>query len=61
MIVASISTATARPTPNCLKIDRRQRGEDREHGDHHAAAAVTTEAVRLIPRLTASAVDMPRS
>jgi hypothetical protein len=35
MMVASITTATARPTPNSFTLRDRERREDREHSDHH--------------------------
>ena len=59
MIVASISTATARPTPICLMSSVAQRGEDREDGDHHGGGAGEIEAVVRMPRATASSVGMP--
>ena len=39
MIVASISTATASPTPIILKSSALEGGEDREHEDHDHGGA----------------------
>jgi len=58
--VASSSTAVASPTPNCFMS---MTGASRrcEHPTITTAAALTTLAVDLMPWLTASGVDSPRS
>src|SRR5215211_4084937 len=61
MIVASISTATASPTPSCLKISNESVAKIAKTEIITIAALVTTPAVVLIPCVTASSVDRPRS
>ena len=54
-------SATARPTPICLNSIDDQRGEDREHRDHHDRGAGHDAGGGLMPCATASSVLMPRS
>ena len=61
MIVASIRTAIASPMPSCLIVDRPQRREDREHGDHDDRGAGYRPGGGRIPWETASSVFIPRS
>src|SRR4029077_20499107 len=59
--VASISTATPRPTPSSLKKTSESVANTANTPIITTAALVTTPAVVLIPCETASSVDMPRS
>jgi hypothetical protein len=60
-MVASISTAVARPTPNCFSITTDSVAKIEKTKTITIAALVTTPAVVLIPNATASSVFMPRS
>src|SRR5215213_5546122 len=60
-IVASIRTAAARPTPNCLNISRDSAAKTEKTATMTIAALVTTPAVDLIPYETASSMLAPRS
>src|SRR5918995_2656339 len=59
--VASISTATARPTPICLNSSALSVAKIENTAIITTAALVTTPAVDLIPCATASPVLMPPS
>src|SRR5215210_1346250 len=59
--VASISTAAARPTPNCFMSMNESVAKTPNTPTITSAAAVTTPAVDLMPWPTASSVDSPRS
>ena len=61
MIVASIRTAAASPTPNCFSSIACSVAKIANTPTITNAALVTTPAVDLIPCATASSVDMPRS
>ena len=61
MIVASISTASARPTPICLNSSIRRVAKIPKTATITIAALVTTEAVLAMPWATACSVLMPRS
>ena len=61
MIVASISTAAARPTPICLNSTVDSVANTANTATMIAAALVTTPAVDRIPRDTAWSVGIPRS
>ena len=54
MIVASIRTATASPTPSCLKMSSERVAKIANTAIITTAALVTTPAVVLIPCATAS-------
>ena len=60
-MVASISTATASPTPICLKSSAPSVANTENTAIITTAALVTTPAVDLIPWATASPVLMPPS
>ena len=59
MIVASISTATARPTPICLMSSVESVAKIANTATITSAALVTVLAVVRMPRSTASSVDRP--
>jgi hypothetical protein len=61
MIVASISTATASPTPNCLNSSARERREDREYSDHQPMMLTTISAVPIGMSTTAHISDHDRT
>jgi len=61
MIVASIRTATARPSPSSLKSMKLSVTKTRKTPTITAAALVTVPAVVAMPCFTASSVVMPRS
>src|SRR6266487_72185 len=61
MIVASIRTAAAKPTPNCFNKSNDSVMKTEKTSTITIAALVTTPAVVLIPCSTASSVDMPWS
>ena len=61
MIVASIRTAAASPSPSSLKSRKARVTKHRKTPTMTSAALVTVPAVVEIPRWTASSVDMPRS
>ena len=61
MIVASIRTATANPTPNCFSRSKDRVMNTEKTKTMTSAALVTMAAVVLIPCSTASSVDMPWS
>ena len=61
MIVASINTATANPTPICLKSSALRVAKMANTKTITSAALVTTPAVLLIPCEIASSVLIPRS
>jgi hypothetical protein len=60
-IVASMSTATARPTPICLNSIMLSDPKIENTATITTAALVTTPAVCLMPCATALSVDRPRS
>ena len=59
--VASISTAAARPTPNCFMSMNESVAKMREHADHHERRRAHHAGGRLDAVATASSVDSPRS
>jgi hypothetical protein len=61
MSVASIRTATARPTPSGFVSSDLSVAKTAKTATMTAAAAVTVEAVVRMPWATASSVRMPRS
>ena len=61
MIVASSSTATARPTPICLMSSVESVAKIANTATITIAALVTVLAVVRIPRSTACSVESPRS
>src|SRR5919106_1010030 len=60
-IVASIRTAAASPTPNCLNPSKDSAPKTEKTATMTTAALVTTPAVDLIPCATASSMLAPRS
>ena len=61
MMVASISTAIAAPTPNCLTSSTDSVPNSANTPTITTAALVTTPAVERMPVDTASGVDIPPS
>lgn len=61
MIVASSSTAAARPTPSSLSETSGRVANRANTATITTAALVITPAVRPIPAVTAARVDSPRS
>ena len=61
MMVASISTAAARPTPICLRSIRESEAKIANTATITVAAAVTTPAELLMPCSTASSLEAPPS
>jgi hypothetical protein len=61
MIVASMNTATARPTPSCFMSSVESEAKIANTAIITTAALVTVDAVLRMPRSTASSVDTPRS
>src|SRR6185437_2118557 len=59
--VASINTATARPTPSCLMSSALNVAKTAKTAIITAAALVTVDAVERMPRSTAWSVGMPWS
>ena len=59
--MASSKTATASPTPNCLKNGIESEPKIAKTQTITTAALVTTPAVDLMPCETASSMDAPRS
>ena len=59
-MVASSRTATASPTPNCLKNIIESVAKTANTNTITIAALVTTPAVERIPYATASSVPIPR-
>ena len=58
--VASSSTASARPTPSCLRLVSESVTKVRKTNTMITAALVTTPADDVMPELTASRVLFPR-